>query len=245
MRDYCRYVNVFQGSGAVNLPKPEGVAAAWHFIKELCGNTMLAAAFPFGKMTCCSYSGGYSAGYGNLKDNYGEPLKCLFEGNRILGFSHLHGSDTGFTGTFYNYAVTTPFYGGLENARTLNHMVNETARPGYYAAEVQETGILGEVTVTKTTVCHRYTFPHANGRISINLSSDGLRMEKTFDPCKAGWLQRCHYGGRRRGGNGQSPRPSTLYFCQTAPGGVLCSTLAGRSGTGSPVIWGGSVQPAF
>ena len=177
MRDYCRYVNVFQGSGAVELPKPEGVAAAWRFIKGLCGNTTPAAALPFGKMTCCSYSGGYSSGYGNLKDNYGEPLQRLFEGDRILGFSHLHGSGTGFTGTFYNYAVTTPFYGGLENARILNHMVNETARPGYYATEIQETGILGEVTVTRATACHRYTFRHANGRISIDLSNDGLRME--------------------------------------------------------------------
>ena len=36
MKDFCRYVNVFQGSGEIDLPKPEGIAAAWYFIKAGC-----------------------------------------------------------------------------------------------------------------------------------------------------------------------------------------------------------------
>ena len=40
------YVNVFQGSGAIDLPQPQGIAASWHFIKALCGNTHPGAVLP-------------------------------------------------------------------------------------------------------------------------------------------------------------------------------------------------------
>ena len=66
MKKISEYVNVFQGSGAIDLPKPEGIASRWLFIKALCGNTTPAAASPFGKMTLCAYTGGYPTGYGNI-----------------------------------------------------------------------------------------------------------------------------------------------------------------------------------
>ena len=50
MKNYCKYVNVFQGIDEIDLPKPQGVAAAWKFIKGLCGNNTPAAALPFGRI---------------------------------------------------------------------------------------------------------------------------------------------------------------------------------------------------
>ena len=58
------------------------------------------------------YSGGYSSGYGNLKDNYGEPLQRLFEGDRILGFS---GSD--MERRYTNYLQGQEFYKFAKNVR--------------------------------------------------------------------------------------------------------------------------------
>ena len=62
--NYSRYTDLFHGSGTIDLPKPEGIAASWHFIKALCGNTHPGATLPFGKYSVCPYSGAYSAGYG-------------------------------------------------------------------------------------------------------------------------------------------------------------------------------------
>lgn len=68
---YEQYVDVFYGSGAVKLPKPEGIAATWFFLNGQCGNTYPHASLPFGKMSCGLYTGGYPTGYGNHMVNYG------------------------------------------------------------------------------------------------------------------------------------------------------------------------------
>ncbi|MBS7361211.1 MAG: hypothetical protein KIG24_02625, partial [Oscillospiraceae bacterium] len=62
--DFCKYVNVFQGCGEIDLPTPAGIAAKWFFIKAGCGNTLPAATLPFGAMSVSPYSGGYPTGYG-------------------------------------------------------------------------------------------------------------------------------------------------------------------------------------
>ena len=46
MKDYCRYVDVFQGVDEIDLPEPQGLAAAWRLIKGRCGNNTPAAALP-------------------------------------------------------------------------------------------------------------------------------------------------------------------------------------------------------
>ena len=53
LMNYSRYADVFLGNGAIDLPEPQGVAAAWHMIKGRAGNTTPAAAIPFGKLTAC------------------------------------------------------------------------------------------------------------------------------------------------------------------------------------------------
>ena len=181
--DKNQYVDVFLGSGPVDLPKPQGIAAQWRFIKGLAGNTTPAAARPFGKMTVCAYSGGYSAGYGPIGINCGEPLRQIMPEGTLRGFSHIHHSGTGFIDTFYNYAVTAPsFDDDPQAAFAPEIMAQEQARPGYYAAQMR--GVMCEMTVSAQAAHHRYTFPRAGGRLVIDFTNDGLLEEKTRKPCE-------------------------------------------------------------
>lgn len=56
---YEQYVDVFYGSGAVKLPKPEGIAATWFFLNGQCGNTYPHASLPFRKNVMRTIYGGY------------------------------------------------------------------------------------------------------------------------------------------------------------------------------------------
>ena len=69
MDDFCPYVDVFHGSGKIDLPEPEGIAKAWYFIKAICGNTHPAACLPFGRLSAGCYCAGYPTGYGNHRGN--------------------------------------------------------------------------------------------------------------------------------------------------------------------------------
>lgn len=172
--DYCKYVNVFQGQGEICLPEPQGIAATWHFIKALSGNTLPGAAVPFGKFSCCAYSGGYSSGYGNHAVNCGERVPKFCEGNRIKGLSHIHNSGTGALGFYWNYCLATPFFGSLSQIDALNHIAQEDAQPGYYSATIGENDIACETVVTEKIALHRYTFPQSGGRLAVTLSANGL-----------------------------------------------------------------------
>ena len=171
------YVDVFLGCDEVNLPRPEGVAAAWHFIKGLAGNNTPAAALPFGKISACAYSGGYSSGYGNIGINSGEKLRRIMPENSVKGFSHIQQSGTGYIDTFYNYAVTAPYYTG--DPFETDTIADETGIPGYYAATMKNRGIRCELTVSRNAAHHRYTFGKPGGRIAIDLTNDGLMEERT------------------------------------------------------------------
>jgi putative alpha-1,2-mannosidase len=181
MTDYNKYVDVFLGCDDIDLPEPEGIAAAWHFIKGLCGNTHPGATLPFGRMSCCCYSGGYSAGYGNNRVNCGGKISKLYDGNKCRGFSHLHLSGIGFIGKFYNYAVTSPFYGELSGAFLPRDMKNEHAKLGLYGTTVicAEGEVECNVTVTEYNALHRYRFGRDGGRIAVDFSNDGLYRESS------------------------------------------------------------------
>lgn len=169
------FVNVFHGSGEIDLPTPDGVAATWHFIKGLCGNTSPAAVLPFGKYTVAPYSGGYSSGYGINKKNCGGPVRKLGDKLRLRGFAHFQNSGTGASNIYYNYAVVKPHYG--EPAFDYGADF-EKAEPGYYCTKLSETGILCELTVSKTCAMHRYTFDSRNGKISADFTNDGLYADE-------------------------------------------------------------------
>ncbi len=167
--DYCKYVNIFQGCGEIDLPKPEGIAAKWFFIKAGCGNTSPAALVPFGAMSVSPYSGGYPTGYGNhMPNSHSRPAK--FEGGeKLLGFAHLQQSGTGAIGYYYNYALTVPKYDGSPIRRAPE---GEKAEPGYYSCTLED--IFCELTATKNAAYHRYTFGKNGGRVEIDFSNNGL-----------------------------------------------------------------------
>ena len=168
-------VNVFHGSGEIDLPTPDSVAATWHFIKGLCGNTSPAAVLPFGKYSVAPYSGGYSSGYGMNKKNCGGPVRKLGDKLRLRGFAHFQNSGTGASNIYYNFAVVKPYYG----TPAFDYGVDfEKAEPGYYCTRLTESGILCELTVTKTCAMHRYTFDAPCGRIAIDFSNDGLYADE-------------------------------------------------------------------
>ena len=185
MKDFVRYADVFLGNGAIELPEPKGVAAAWHMIKGKAGNTTPAAAIPFGKITACAYTGGYSSGYGHVGTNYGDQPRQIMEPGTIRGFSHIHHSGVGYIDSFYNYAVTAPSYAAApEAAFEPDMMADETAHPGYYAVTMKERGVRAELTVTRNGAHHRYAFDKEGGKLVIDFTNDGLLEEKTRRPAR-------------------------------------------------------------
>ena len=169
--DYCKYVNIFQGCGEIDLPKPQGIAAKWFFIKAGCGNTSPAALVPYGAMSVSPFSGGYPTGYGNhCPNSHSRPPK--FEnGEKLRGFSHIHQSGIGAMGYYYNYAVVTPMYADSEELRT---PCEEAAQPGYYTCVLDD--IKCELTATSRVALHRYTFGKDNGKIKIDFTNNGLNI---------------------------------------------------------------------
>ena len=168
---YCEQVDPFHGNGTIDLPHADGIAAAWHFIKGLTGNTHPGAVIPFGKYSVCPYSGGYPTGYGVNEINYGNPIQPIMEKLRFKGFSHFHHTGTGAVGLYYNYAIVTPYRNQKEIAYT---PLAEQASPGYYAVRLFESDIFCELTVSPTGAYHRYTFPEGGGNIAIDFTNDGL-----------------------------------------------------------------------
>lgn len=171
MNKFTEYVNVFQGNGEINLPKPEGIAATWHFIKAISGNTHPGAQLPFGKYSCCLHTKGYPTGYGINKVNCGGPIDYLHDELKFFGLAHFHQSGTGAINIYYNYALTSPSYGEKPYFEE-RPVLGEKAEPGYYSVKTED--ILCEATVSKKAVMHRYTFEKPNSNISIDFGHDGL-----------------------------------------------------------------------
>jgi len=171
-KDFCQYADVFYGNGAVDHFPEDGLASKWFYIKALCGNTTPHAVYPFGKMSVGTYSGGYPTGYGTHYPSSCGGIKKLSAVAAIRGFSHLHQSGIGAIRYYYNYAVTTPFYGSIDRITDYYTFENETAHPGYYSVEFND--IFCELTVNETTAFHRYHFKKDGGRVAIDFSNDGL-----------------------------------------------------------------------
>ena len=95
---------------------------------------------------------------------------------KAYGFTHFHHSGVGLMGRFYNYFLFTP---GSRDAdfSSPSALVNESARPGYYAAELQDYGASFELVAGTYAACHRYSFPSLSGKLRIDLSHAGLGTE--------------------------------------------------------------------
>ena len=134
------------------------------------------AVLPFGKMSVGAYSGGYPTGYGMHYPNSCGGIQKLGEIHRIKGFSHLHHSGTGAVRYYYNYVLTTPFYG--EDISVIDEgqiLENEAARPGSSKAKLGD--ILCEMTIEGGVAIHRYTFGRDGGRVAIDFSNNGLAKD--------------------------------------------------------------------
>ena len=165
MKDYCKKVDVFFGCDPTVLPKREGVAKAWKPIKGMCGNSSPEAVLPFGKMSCCAYSGAYPTGYGNCRVNSHGPIKAMYPYHRFCGFTHVRPSGTGFIYYFYNFALVSP-------TRPPQKILSEEGAPGYYACAT-ETG-KWSCTVTRDSAFHRFEFKEGKGEVFADFSQYGL-----------------------------------------------------------------------
>lgn len=215
MKDYCKYVDVFYGSGEITEFPDSGIASKWFYIKALCGNTTPNAVLPFGKMSVGAYSGGYPTGYGTHYPNSCGGIRKMWDKMKIKGFSHIHQSGTGAIGCYYNYALAVPFYGDISEVGKYRDVNRESAKPGEYSAELD--GISASLTVGGDTAFHSYRFSEAGGRVAVDFSLCGLsemfeekyrsRPEK-IELYISG--QRAFFKARLYG--------VTLYFCVKAEG---------------------------
>ncbi len=133
----CTYVNPFMGTDGP-------------------GNTYPGATIPFG-MVQLSPDHGLS-GWDRIAGYY-------YPDTIISGFSHMHLTGTG-AGDLYDILLTpinskstkTIKENGNRPYSTFSHN-NEYAEPGYYQVYLQDFGINAELTTTKRTGIHQYTFP--------------------------------------------------------------------------------------
>lgn len=173
-------VDPFIGCEPADLPEPKGIAETWWCAKPPIGNTHPGATLPFGMMSVCSYSGAYVTGYGRYGVSLtGDRPETIFDEHGALGLAHFQQSGTGRIRMYYNYFLTTPLVGDdLEGLGTRFRLENEKARPGHYSGRFGDTGVDFEVTCTKRTAIHRYSFPEGStGKVAIDFSSGGLEIE--------------------------------------------------------------------
>ena len=173
MKDYCKYTDVFLGCDKTELPLLQGLPEKWQFIKAVCGNTTPAAALPFGKYSCCAYTGGYPTGYGDhglnsAPQNFNRREDC----KKFRGLSHFHQSGTGMIDYYYNYCIIAPFFGAPEHFEG-TAIADEYAQPGYYAVRTKD-DICSETTVSEKSAYHRFRFPKGNGMLTVDFTNDGL-----------------------------------------------------------------------
>lgn len=170
--DACKYVDVFYGNGETDRFFDDGLASKWFYIKAQCGNTVPHATLPFGKMSVGPYSGGYPSGYGTHFPNSCGGIYKLGDTHLVRGFSHLHQSGTGGIRYYYNYAITTPFFGNISEIERYYPLEDECACPGYYSAKIND--FRCQLTVDGAVAVHRYQTNGKCFRVAIDFSNDGL-----------------------------------------------------------------------
>ena len=117
MDDLCSYVDVFHGSGRIDLPEPEGIAKAW-FLKAICGKhirRLPAVRQAVGGLLLCRIP------RATATTKHSPDSLRIRRQNEVSRLSHLHQSGTGAIDIYYNYAVTTPFYGDIYDSALFQH----------------------------------------------------------------------------------------------------------------------------
>jgi predicted alpha-1,2-mannosidase len=144
-QDYTRYADPFVGTGG-------------H------GHTFPGAITPFGMMQLSPDTRLH--GWDGCSGYH-------YSDSAIYGFSHTHLSGTGCSD--YGDILIMPTTGkvkfGHNNYKSSFSHRNETASPGYYSVLLDKHHIKAELTVTKRTGLHKYTFPksdHSNIILDLN-----------------------------------------------------------------------------
>jgi predicted alpha-1,2-mannosidase len=135
------------------------------------GHTYPGAAFPFGQIQLSPDNGtqgwDWCSGY-----HYSDSI--------VAGFSHLHLSGTGIGDladiSFLPVATDVTFVKDEKNGDFVTRYAGkyshdqETAKAGFYAVTLKNSGIKAEFTVTERAGLHRYTFPeNGENNLIINL----------------------------------------------------------------------------
>jgi predicted alpha-1,2-mannosidase len=129
------------------------------------GNTFPGASYPFGMVKLGPDCGDLQSNMGYLKDG------------KIRGFSHLHVSGTG-GGPKYGNILVYPFMGDVRETGYGSERGKETAKAGYFSAELTEGNIKAELTCTHKTGIHRYTFKNS-GKAGILIDAGSFLGKAT------------------------------------------------------------------
>jgi predicted alpha-1,2-mannosidase len=109
------------------------------------GNTVPGAKVPFG--------------FANPSpDTLRDVTSGYISSEPIIGFSQTHVSGTGGGGKYGNFRIT-PQVGALELHDLASPKADEVASPGYYAVRLTRPDVKVDLTATRLTAVHRYTFP--------------------------------------------------------------------------------------
>jgi predicted alpha-1,2-mannosidase len=112
-----------------------------------------------------------------------------YSDSTILGFSHLHLSGTGVPdyGDLLIMPVASVDHAVVQNGKLDRRSIaarfshaNEAASPGYYRVDLS-TGIRSELSVTRRTGMHRYTYPGPAGPCMFIDLAHGLGPDKVMD----------------------------------------------------------------
>ncbi|MBN2682695.1 MAG: GH92 family glycosyl hydrolase [Bacteroidales bacterium] len=113
-----------------------------------------------------------------------------YDEDTIYGFSHTHLSGTGvgdycdvlFMPTVGKETITNGYNSSEEGYCSVFSHNNEKASPGYYSVMLDDYNVLAELTVTKRTGFHRYTFPESdNSNIVIDLNHRDKVLESYIE----------------------------------------------------------------
>ncbi len=103
-------------------------------------------------------------------------VPCGYNNNveELIGFNHTHLQGTGCGS--YGVLVLLPVAGEKElGAKVPLAKKQQSGEPGYFMAELGQSGIVAEMTCAKRAAIHRYTYPRAEeGRVLIDLGQGAL-----------------------------------------------------------------------
>ncbi|GHV87313.1 alpha-1 2-mannosidase [Spirochaetia bacterium] len=176
------YVDVFHGNFEYELPRPEGVAASWFFLKAQTGNTHPGASLPFSAPSAGAYTGGYPNGYSPYWYNtHSRPERIMDpEKPTAAGFSHFHHSGTGAVGFYYNYFILTPVTGTEAPDRFARFpLEKEKGSPGFYGCTLGNIPV--KIAAGAMSCAYRISFPGGGGTVVCDPELNGLFRDHTCE----------------------------------------------------------------